>query len=137
MTGSPPPESGAAGTADRIELRGLRLLGTHGVLSEEQIRPQPFEVDLDLVVDTATAGRSDQLEDTVDYAGVVERVAAVVAGARSFRLLESLADTIASSVLEDARVIEVTVVVRKLQPPLPADIGTVGVRVTRSRDRRR
>ncbi len=118
---------------DRIELRGLRLLGTHGVLAEERSRPQPFEIDLDLSVDMAAAGRSDDLGDTVDYASVVGAVAGVVAGRRSFLLLEALADAIAGEVLTDPRVGSVTVVVRKLQPPLPADIGTVGVRLTRTR----
>ena len=52
---------------DRIELRGLRVLGAHGVLPEEQQRAQPFEVDLDLELDLRPAGRSDALADTVDY----------------------------------------------------------------------
>lgn len=33
---------------DRIQLRGIRATGIHGVLPEERVRPQPFEVDLDL-----------------------------------------------------------------------------------------
>ena len=33
--------------ADRIELRGLRVLGVHGALPDEQVRAQPFEIDLD------------------------------------------------------------------------------------------
>ena len=39
---------------DRIQLRGLRAMGTHGVLPEEQQRAQPFEVDLDLEVDLSS-----------------------------------------------------------------------------------
>jgi len=31
---------------DRILIAGLRELGVHGVLAEEQTRPQPFEVDV-------------------------------------------------------------------------------------------
>ena len=44
---------------DRIELRGLRVLGVHGALPEEQERAQPFEVDLDVEADLrpATAGQ--------------------------------------------------------------------------------
>ena len=40
---------------DRIEIRGLRVLGVHGLLPEERDRPQPFEVDLDLVLDLVRA----------------------------------------------------------------------------------
>lgn len=118
---------------DRIELRGLRVLGVHGVLPEEQVKPQPFELDLDLEVDLAPAGRSDALDDTVDYAGVVERAGAVIAGPARYRLLETLAEAVAAATLEDGRVASVTVGLRKLEPPLEADIATVGVRITRRR----
>ncbi len=118
---------------DRIELRGLRVEGVHGVLPEEKERPQAFEIDLDLMVDLAPAARSDRLSDTVDYAAVTESAAGVVAG-RSFDLLEALADAVAAAVLAvDGRIAAITVALRKLEPPLAADIGTVGVRITRSR----
>jgi len=130
-----PPGPGApAAPGDRIELRGLRVLGRHGVLPEEQARSQPFEVDLDLTVDLAPAASSDRLADTVDYAAVVDAVGRVVAGPPSVQLLEALAGAVASSVLAaDARVAAVTVALRKLRPPLPHDLATVGVRITRSR----
>jgi dihydroneopterin aldolase len=120
--------------SDQIEVRALRLLGTHGVLPEERTRPQPFEVDADLVVSMVEAGASDDLADTVDYAEIVDLISAVVGGAKSFLLLEALATAIADEVLgADGRVLAVTLSVRKLQPPLPADLSTVGVRITRSR----
>jgi dihydroneopterin aldolase len=119
---------------DAIVLRGLRVVGTHGVLPEEKRRAQPFEVDLELHVDLAPAGDSDRLEDTVDDAGVADAAAAVVAGPPSYDLLEALAGAVASAALaSDPRVTAVTVDLRKLQPPLALDIATVGVRVTRPR----
>jgi dihydroneopterin aldolase len=126
--------SGADGAGDRIELRGLRCVGTHGVLAEEQERAQPFEVDLDLDVDLRPAGVSDALADTVDYGAVADVVAATVSGARSFALLEALAWHVAEAVLDvDHRIRGVSVALRKLRPPLAVDIDTVGVRVARSR----
>ena len=124
----------ARSDGDAIVLRGLRVVGTHGVLPEEKRRAQPFEVDLELHVDLAPAGDSDRLEDTVDYAGVADAAAAVVAGPPSYDLLEALAGAVASAALaSDPRVAAVTVDLRKLQPPLALDIATVGVRVTRQR----
>jgi dihydroneopterin aldolase len=125
----------ASGTSDdRIELRGLRCVGTHGVLPEEQARAQPFEVDLDLSVDLRPAGGSDALDDTVDYGVVTDVVVGVVAGPRSFALLEALAWHAADAVLDvDRRILGVTVTLRKLRPPLAVDIDTVGVRVVRHR----
>ena len=117
---------------DSIELRGLRVLGRHGCLPEEQGRDQPFEVDLDVVLDLSAAGRTDDLADTLDYGAVVAAVVGVVAGPPS-ALLERVAEQIAEAVLADARVAAVTVAVRKLRPPVPADLATAGVRLTRAR----
>jgi dihydroneopterin aldolase len=113
-----------------LELRGLRVTGVHGALPEEQTRAQPFEVDLDVAVDMAVAGRSDDLADTLDYGALVEMVAKVVSGER-FQLLERLAERVAEVVLDDARATSVTVAVRKLRPPVPVDMATAGVRITR------
>ena len=55
-----------------IQLRGLSLLGVHGVLPEEQQRAQPFEVDIDLTVDISKAAATDALEDTIDYGELME-----------------------------------------------------------------
>ena len=118
--------------SDRIEVRALRVVGTHGVLPEEQSRGQPFEIDLDVDTDLTVAGRTDAIEETVDYGEVVLRASAVVTG-RSYRLLEALAEGIAQAVLTNGRVTSVGVGVRKLHPPLAADVGSVGVRITRSR----
>ena len=78
---------------DRILISGIRELGTHGVLPEEQLRPQPFEVDVELLVDVAAAGESDALEDTVDYSAVCDAVSRVVSSER-YQLLERLASRI-------------------------------------------
>jgi dihydroneopterin aldolase len=115
---------------DTLEIRGLRVTGVHGALPEEQTRAQPFEVDLDVAVDMTAAGRSDDLSDTLDYGAVVEMVAKVVSGER-FQLLERLAERIAEVVLSESRATAVTVGVRKLRPPVPVDLATAGVRITR------
>ncbi len=117
---------------DRIEVRGLRVDGIHGVLEEEQLRPQPFEVDLDLYLDTAQAASSDDLATTADYGAAVDVAVTVITGPPQ-RLLESLAGAIAEGVLEDRRVEAVTVVVRKLSPPLAPPVTSTGVRIHRRR----
>jgi 7,8-dihydroneopterin aldolase/epimerase/oxygenase len=118
---------------DRIELRDLRVLGVHGVLAEERQRAQPFSVDLDVWLDTRPAGTTDDLAATVDYATLAALAHDVVAN-ESFALLETMADAVARSVLEhDGRVNAVAATVRKLRPPVPLDLGSVGVRVVRRR----
>ena len=117
---------------DRLVLRGLRVVGTHGVLPEEQVRAQPFEVDVDLGLDLAAAGESDALADTVDYGELAQRVADVVSG-EHHALLERLAHRIAEVALADQRVVDVEVTVRKLRPPVPVDLAHAEVRLRRRR----
>ena len=119
--------------SDRIEIRDLRVTGTHGVLPEERDRAQPFSLDIVAWVDMAAAQESDDLTDTVDYGALAQEAAAVVAG-RSYRLLEALAGRLASALLvSDPRLEAVEVTVRKLRPPLPLDVASTGVRVRRTR----
>jgi dihydroneopterin aldolase len=60
--------------------------------------------------------------------------AADVVRERSFLLLEALASAVADRILElDGRVERVAVAVRKLRPPIPEDVGSVGVRLVRAR----
>ncbi len=115
---------------DRIVIAGIRELGVHGVLPEEQVRPQPFVVDLELLVDLSTAGESDELDDTVDYSAVCEAVSRVVSS-EQYRLLERLAQRIADVCKADPRVHGVVVEVRKIHPPVRAMLDHVGVRVER------
>jgi dihydroneopterin aldolase len=102
------------------------------VLEAERRSAQPFEVDLDIDLDMAAAGRSDDLADTVDYGAISEAVAAVVAGPHA-DLMEHLAERIAAAVLACAgpRASSVTVTLRKLRPPVPVDLASAGVRITR------
>ena len=116
---------------DVVELRGLRVVGTHGLLPEERARAQPFEVDLEVVTDLGAAARSDALADTIDYGALAVAVAAVVAD-EHHGLIERLAGRIAERVLADERVAGVTVVVRKLRPPVPVDLASAAVRLTRT-----
>ena len=112
-----------------ILVTGLRELGVHGVLPEEQSRPQPFEVDVELEVDLSAAGQSDDLDDTVDYSAVSEAVSRVVKNER-YQLLERLATRIGEVCRTDERVRSATVTVRKLHPPVRAMLDHVAVRVT-------
>lgn len=126
---------------DCIELRGLRLSARCGVLPEERERDQPLEFDIDLEGDFSTAGQTDALADTVDYGAICDLVSRVCAESAP-RLLEHLAETIAAAIVASdavaaAPVTSVRVAVRKLRPPVPQQLATSGVRITRSVDRSR
>jgi dihydroneopterin aldolase len=125
----------AGGVADRIELRGLRVLARCGVLPFEREQDQPIEVDLDLLCDLSPAGASDDLADTVDY-GAVCAVVEQVARAQPVALLERLATRVADAVLAlDGRIEAVDIAVRKLRPPVAQQLATSGVRCVRRQPR--
>jgi len=117
---------------DRITLHGLRAVGHHGVLSQERRDGQTFVVDVVLTLDTAAAGRSDALADTVDYGAVAEAVRAIVEG-DPVDLLETLAGRIADACLGDGRVEQAAVTVHKPGAPVAADVDDVSVSIVRRR----
>ena len=117
---------------DRIELRGLRVVTLVGALPEEHERAQPVELDLDVEADLSVAGDSDELIDTIDYGALCDVVELTIIDGGHVRLLEALAERVAVAVLAvDGRITEVTVAVRKVRPPVPQDLATSGVRITR------
>lgn len=116
-----------------LELRGLRLVVSIGLLPEERERRQPIEVDLDVELDLTAAAASDRMDDGVDYGAVVEAVSAALTSGH-VDLLERAAGVVCSTVLAlDDRIEAVEAVVRKLRPPVPSDLGTAAVRLRRSR----
>ncbi len=118
---------------DRIELRNMRFSGRHGVLPFEAERPQPFEVDVVLELDLASAGATDDLARTVDYGAVFAAARAVVEGPHA-ALIETLAERIADAVLAGSGPASAVIVrVRKPRAPLPGQLAWAGVEIRRSR----
>lgn len=115
---------------DKIYLEGMDFYGYHGVLPAEQQIGQRFLVDLTLKTDLRPAGRSDDLNQTVNYAEVYNLVRAVVEQER-YALIEALAERIADIVLEKFQVQQVKVRVHKPQAPIPGVIRNVAVEIMR------
>jgi dihydroneopterin aldolase len=121
--------------ADRLSLLGMRFTARHGVLPEEKVTPQRFEVDLVLHADLGRAAASDDLSATVDYAALFALVERTVTG-RSFDLIEALASAIAEEVLaavDPAAVDAVEVRVRKPDAPIDGPFDTVEAALVRRR----
>jgi dihydroneopterin aldolase len=120
---------------DRLSLLGMRFEGRHGVLPEEQVTAQPFEVDVVLHADLAEAAERDDLGATADYAALFELVRAIVEGT-SRQLIEALAGSIARAVLAatpPSVVGAVEVRVRKPEAPIDGPFDTVEAAVVRRR----
>ncbi|MFD0630487.1 dihydroneopterin aldolase [Catenulispora yoronensis] len=65
---------------DRVKVHGLRGRGHHGVFEREREKGQTFLVDVTLGLDTRRAGATDDLDDTVNYGEVAERIVALIEG---------------------------------------------------------
>jgi dihydroneopterin aldolase len=115
---------------DRISLRGLRVRGHHGVLPTEREHGQEFGVDVELEVDTRAAAAGDDLNETVDYAALADRLAEVVAG-EPVNLIETLAARLADVCLSDPRVRAATVEVHKPHAPVGVRFDDITVRIRR------
>ena len=118
--------------ADRIELRGLRAHGRHGVLAAERRDGQTFVVDVVLHLDTRPAAAGDDLARTVDYGVLASRVTGVVGG-DPVGLIETLAQRVADACLAEPPVERVEVTVHKPEAPLTVPFDDVSVTIARSR----
>lgn len=114
----------------RIELRGLRAFGPHGVSAAEREVGRLIVLDIALTVPECGAVSDDDLGGTIDY-GAVARVAAGVVTGTSCRTLEHLCGLIADRLATDFGAGEIEVRAAKTEPPIPEAIDEVAVSLRR------
>lgn len=120
--------------ADELSILGIECRGHHGVFDFEKEQGQRFVVDLTLGLDTRAAAASDDLADTVDYGGLVARVASAVEQDPA-DLVETVAQRIAEVCLADGRVEWARVTLHKPEAPMEATFRDVALTITRTRGR--
>ncbi len=81
-------------------------------------------------LDLQPAGVDDDLSRTVDY-GVVFETCRTIVESTSFRLIEALAEAIATELLADFPIEAVTVRVRKPNAPIDGTFAWAGVEIQR------
>ena len=117
---------------DKIILKEIRFHGYHGVAEAERQIGQKYEIDAELMCDLSAAGKTDDLSHTINYAAVV-RLLIGIGMQQSFQLIEALAETLASEILDRFPVDEVGLTVRKLLPPVEQMLTYVSVEIHRKR----
>ncbi len=117
---------------DKIHIRDLRVRCIIGTRPEERDKPQGLEISITLHADLRAAGRSDAIEDTVDYNAITLKVVEQVE-ASEFCLLERLAQHVAEICLAEPTVQRVCVLVAK--PAALRLARTVGVEIVRDRQK--
>jgi dihydroneopterin aldolase len=121
---------------DIIRIHKAQFYAYHGVLTDEQNLGGRFEVDVDLYCDLSKSGKTDRLEDTVNYERVYDAIRQIITG-KKFFLLEALGRKIADGILKDFRKVQtITIRVRKPGAPVKGVIDHVEVEMTINRSRR-
>jgi len=118
------------GERDRVFIRGIQFYGHHGVAEEERRLGQRFLMDVELNLDLRPAGKSDELSASIDYAEVL-RVVKEIGEMEQYRLLEALAERVATVLLERYPAVSVRIRASKPAPPLPGAFEAVGVEISR------
>lgn len=109
----------------------MQFYGFHGLFPEENKLGQRFIVDVELFLSLQTAGKSDQMKDSIDYGRVYGIIKKIVEG-EAKNLIESLAETIAGQLLEQFNLLQAcTVKVIKPNPPIPGNYESVAVEIYR------
>jgi dihydroneopterin aldolase len=121
-----------ATTRDRLTLTGLRANAFHGVFEHERINGQLFVIDVVVHLSLAEAGGSDRLAQTIHYGELAEAVVGAVER-DPVDLIETVAERIASLVLEQPRAELVEVTVHKPSAPITVPFDDVSVTIIRSR----
>ncbi|MGM9640462.1 MAG: 2-amino-4-hydroxy-6-hydroxymethyldihydropteridine diphosphokinase [Faecousia sp.] len=116
---------------DQIKIRGLEIFANHGVFPEENVLGQKFVVSAVLYTDTRQAGRTDQLEHSVNYGAVSQFIKNFVTG-HTWKLLETVANRLAEAILlEYPLVQQVELEIQKPWAPVGLPLDTVSVSICR------
>jgi len=115
---------------DIIFLRGLEVECIIGFIDWERRVKQTIVIDLELPVDCRAASVRDEVEDTLDYKKVAKRVIAFIE-ASEFKLVETLADRLALTLLEEFGIEWVRLSINK--PGAIRGSRDVGVSIERAR----
>lgn len=114
---------------DIIFIENLNLKTRIGVYPFEQTLLQTITIDVELRTNIAQAAQSDQLSDTLDYAKITDFLKNYIEG-KQFTLLESLAEGIATLLIQEFHVTWVKLKVTK--PHALKNGARVGVCIERS-----
>lgn len=118
---------------DRILIPGIPVKARVGCTEEERREPQSVVIDIEMRCDLARAAQSDSIADAIDYVLVRNEVAGVVSS-RPYALIETIAERVASRLLEAFPVEETLVRVRKPSALESFGVPWAGVEIVRGRN---
>jgi dihydroneopterin aldolase len=117
---------------DTLTLTGLRAFGHHGVFPEERADGQEFVIDVTVWFDSRAAAKKDDLTKTINYGVLAEQIVAEVEN-DPVDLIETVAERVATVVLEQPRAQSVRVTLHKPSAPISVPFDDVSITITRVR----
>ncbi|RHN89759.1 dihydroneopterin aldolase [Prevotella sp. AM23-5] len=120
--------------SSKIYLRNVRFHAFHGVLPQEGIVGNDYLVNLVLDYDFSSVMKTDDLQGTLNYAEVYQKVREEMAVPS--KLLEHVAGRIAHRLFSDFPEIQkLQLSITKVNPPMGADSDGAGVEVVLTNDK--
>lgn len=120
--------------SSKIYLRNVRFHAFHGVLPQEGIVGNDYLVNLVLDYDFSSAMQTDELQGTLNYAEVYQKV--IEEMVVPSKLLEHVAGRIAHRLFSDFPEIQkLQLSITKVNPPMGADSDGAGVEVVLTNDK--
>lgn len=119
--------------SDKINVTGVEALGYHGLYDSEREIGQPFVVDVELSLDLEKAGKTDDLQYSVDYNDIAQLVYNEIIGP-PMKLLETMAEKICEKIFAAYPLVEkIKVTVHKPRAPISVPFGDVSITIKRER----
>ncbi|GMR12685.1 MAG: dihydroneopterin aldolase [Gemmatimonadota bacterium] len=114
---------------DRVFLEEGRVLARIGVTETERLEPQELIIDLSWTPGRGNA-ENDDLSEVIDYAAVWESVLGVLEG-REFKLIETVAEEVAATLLGRFPMPDISVRIRKPAALAHLNVAAAGVEIQR------
>ena len=118
---------------DKIIIKGLHCSVRLGVKKEEQEVKRNCELDFWVYFDLTAAGRSDDLDLTVNYSKIID-IVQELSQTVQYKLLESFAFRLFEEIFRNTTARRVHIRVKKMNPPIEARFQYVGVDLVRNRE---
>ena len=118
---------------DRIRIKNLKIPARHGVYEFEKEKDGIFELDIELYLPLLKAGKSDRIEDTINYEDIISTVTKAFTE-KQYALVEAAAQSVCDRLLNDFKIDRITIRIRKPHAPIDADFETVEVQLNRKNE---
>jgi len=117
---------------DKIRINNLKFFTKNGVLPEERKLGQQIEIDIEMQLPLAAAGKSDDVNQTVSYAEVNDLIAAHVKR-HSYDLMEGLAAGILDEIahIYGTQLRKIIIRIRKYSVPMPGLFDNIEIEMER------